>query len=412
MKVLVINTSEASGGAAIASWRLAQGLARYHGVTSRFLVRNKATNDSSVVQLLNNSFERSVERKLDRLLTRCGFPYRAFPFSTPRILEQAAAFRPDIISLHNLHGGYFSLDLLPILATLAPLVWTLHDMWSFTNNAAYTFGDDSWQELRPGRGERKLNPKVGVAWGNHLLKQKLRIYGETPFTVVTPSRWLQGEASRSPVFAGKNIRHIFNGIDQELYAPHDRREVRRELGIPADVPVVTFSADIVWKFGGIMPEILAELDRLTTIPIHLLIIGNADVSFLDRLTRLTTHRLGYVHEQSRLARLLAAGDLLIYPSKADNLPNVLVEAISCGVPCVTFDVGGCGEIIRDGISGGVVKPFDVRGFAVRTLELLSGWEELSRLALTTRKYAEDNFSWQAMAERYHVLFNELIAARR
>lgn len=407
MKVLFINTSDITGGAAIAAWRLAKGLTKYHGVDCHFLVKNKKSLDPKVTQLLHTRFEKKIERIVDKNLSRLGFQYGYFPFSTKNIVDQAAKFRPDVINLHNTHGGYFSLTLLEQLAEMAPIVWTLHDMWSFTSNAAYTFGDDSWKDLRSGKGERKLNPKVGITWGSYLIRKKQRLYSKTKFDIVTPSRWLYNEVSCSPVYQDKNIHHIFNGIDHELFAPQDKQKSKRQIGIPESAPVLMFSADIVWKFGGILPEILAKINRLTTQRIHLLIIGNSDVSFINELNNLVIHKVGYVTEEKLLPAYYSASDALIYPTKADNLPNVLVEAISCGTPCVTFDLGGCGEIVNEGVSGRLIMPFDVESFAKNTIELVSSHNELTHISACARTYAVQNFSLKAMAANYNSLFRSL-----
>lgn len=363
--------------------------------------------DDSVVEILPSRFLKKIERITDRNLARLGLQYIYFPFSSRRILSEVERFRPDIINLHNLHGGYFDLALLKSLTRIAPVVWTLHDMWAFTANAAYTFADDSWRMMRAGRGEHRLNPRVGLNWGGLLLRRKAEIYSQSDFTLVTPSRWLMEEAGLSPSLAGKRIVHIPNGIDLEKFSPRDKRSCRQELGIPDKAPVLMFGADILWKFGGILPRILREINRLTDREIHLLIVGNSDVSTIRELPKFISHFCGYIQDEEILARIYSASDLLIYPSKADNLPNVLVEAISCGTPCVTFDVGGCGEIIKNGISGRLILPFDIDSFARETLDLLFSSSTLADLSQKSRAYASANFSLNVMADNYVSLFHSI-----
>jgi glycosyltransferase involved in cell wall biosynthesis len=95
--------------------------------------------------------------------------------------------------------------------------------------------------------------------------------------------------------------------------------------------------------------------------------------------------------------------LFLYPTKADNLPNVLVEAIACGIPCATFDIGGCKEIIVDGYNGLVLE----KGNNVPLLRLLTDRHTLSKMSVNARQYAEEHFSIEKMGEQYYNLFESL-----
>ncbi len=87
-------------------------------------------------------------------------------------MRHTQAYQPDVISLHNIHGGYFDATLLPRLSAIAPIVWTLHDMWAITGNAAHTFGDTSWKSGMAGKGEHKRAPAMGLPTGNYLYKKE------------------------------------------------------------------------------------------------------------------------------------------------------------------------------------------------------------------------------------------------
>ncbi|MFA6542274.1 MAG: glycosyltransferase, partial [Bacteroidota bacterium] len=90
-----------------------------------------------------------------------------------------------------------------------------------------------------------------------------------------------------------------------------------------------------------------------------------------------------------------------------NLPNVLIESISCGIPAITFDIGGCGEIIKDNKNGFVVPPFDKDLFASRVVELLTNDSLRKNFSVAAREHAEEHYSLLTTAEKYHSLYREL-----
>lgn len=172
MRILFINAFDSIGGAARIATRLMKGLAEYHQTENYYLVRYKKGSDNKTQTTVSTFYEKAVERSLGKLTDLVGMQYLYFPFSSNRILQYAREVQPHIISLHNTHGGYFATPLLKKLSDIAPVVWTLHDMWSFTGNAAHTFGNTSWKELKNDPHLRKIEPSIGINTGSRLLKMK------------------------------------------------------------------------------------------------------------------------------------------------------------------------------------------------------------------------------------------------
>lgn len=419
MKVLFINHKDIEGGAAVAAFRLHRGLEKYFQSENIFIVSQKYSGSANVFTPWEQSGEtvqyvcRFIEFLLDRVLGRLGLQYYSFPFSTRFILKKACEFRPDIISLHNTHGGYFKTSLIKGLSKIAPVVWTLHDMWAFTANAAHTFGDESWKEMKAGEGEKKIYPHVGMGKGRRLLKRKKRIYNQSDVHLVAPSRWLYGLASEAPVFKGKPIRHIFHGLDLEVFKPRDKRACREALGLPLDGKVVMFSCvdDLTggaWKGGPLLLDILRELDRACQEDVQAMVLGKGNLDGLGELKHVKVHHMGYIRGEGLIPVLYAAADLLIYPTRADNLSLVLMESIACGTPCITFAIGGNSDIIENNISGFLVEPFDIEAFVSKTLDCLGDREKLAGLSRCCRQRAEERFSLKDMATNYFGLFAGLV----
>ena len=414
MKLLTINTCDHHGGAAIAASRLLNGLARFHGFDNYLLVGRKTSSDPKVICTRQSRAQLYFESGLDVLTNAVGLQYQFFPFSSRAIMRAAHEIQPDLIYLRNLHGGYFALPLLRKLSRLAPIAWTLSDMWSFTGNCAHSFDDVSWKDMR-GCREYRVYPSIGVNTGRWLLWRKMQVYRDSDIHLICPSRWLFELAQQSPVFTDKEIVQIYNGFDLDVFRPGDQQAARKVLGIPLRAKVLMFCADFLrdnpWKGG---PELLAALKRINNKvegKVHVLLVGSGDLWELARFSKLEVHHAGPLESDRLMAACYSASDVFLYPTRADNLPNVLIEAAACGVPSVTFDVGGCGEIVKNGDTGWVVPPGDARGLAEKALSLLEDYSLRDKMARAARENAERRFSLERMCSEYHDFFVRVIESR-
>jgi glycosyltransferase involved in cell wall biosynthesis len=418
MKILFINLKDVEGGAALAAYRLSKGLEKYYHTENYFVVKEKCSGDGNIFNTIDKQSE-SLEKTMiftefmvDRVFNKFGFQYYYLPCSPGFILKKARELKPDIISLHIVHGGYFKTSHIKKLSKIAPIVWTLHDMWPFVGNAAHTFGDESWKQLKGGKQETKIYPHIGINRGRRLLKRKRRIYKKSNLHVVVPSQWLYNLVKQSPVFENKPIHRIVHGLDLELFKPKDKASCRRALGIPGNAKVLMFSSsdhltESPWKGGQLLVDILAAIDARVNSQIETLVLGKGRLSPLKYLKNLNLHQMGYINNEKLITILLSAADLFIYPTRADSLGLVLVESIACGTPCITFELGGCTDVIQNDVGGYLIEPFDTKKFADKAIEVLNNKEKLASLSQTSRKFAEENFDIKDMAKRYHDLFSSL-----
>lgn len=410
MKVLFINKYESSGGAAIAAQRIAEGLAEYYHTHNHFLAGVHRVSGVNVTSTRPGVVRNVIERGINVLSNRLGLQYLYFPFSTGSILRHTQYFQPDVISLHNIHGGYFDAALLPRLSAIAPIVWTLHDMWAITGNAAHTFGDTSWKNARVGKQEHKHAPKMGLPTGNFLIKRKQKLYKASNLTIVSPSEWLYRMTTESPLTKDKPLYHIPNPIDTNYFQPQDKLQARQELGLPADAAVITFVSERLFqsefKGGKDLLTILQLIDEQLDSTVHLLMIGRDElpVSF----KHLQPVYTGYVKDTVKMMKCYSASDIFFYPTRADNLPNVLIEAGSCETACITFDVGGCKEIVLDQQTGYVIAPGDHKQFARQTLSLLRNPALCEQFGKAARAHVIRHFGMPVVAQQYYELFQSVI----
>ena len=413
MKILFINISDIHGGSAKAAYRLGRYLEEHYQTENLFLVRTKKTNDKNVFQTRKSGFQAFTERWINIFMNIMGLQYQWLPFSPKFILKKAKEFKPDVISLHNTIGGYFRTKDLIELSQIAPILWTLHDMWAFTRNGAHTFGNESWKELKTFAGENIIYPWIKLNSGVFLLKQKKRIVEHSKISVITPSKWLEGLVKQSPVFENKQIYQIYNGVDETIFRPYSEEENYSLPDLDRNIKKIMFAGEVVkgskWKGGDDLISILQKLDNELKENVYFILLGKKSGFENDlELKNIRIIETGYVVDEVKMAKIYSKCDLLIYPTKADNLPTVLIEATLCGTPCLSFDVGGVKEIISDNNNGFVFKPDEQQKLINKTLELLVNESTLKDLSEKTRQHTMKLFTLSRMGDSYFKRFESYL----
>lgn len=413
MKVLVINQSDTKGGAAIVPWRLWDYIGKHDSsINVHFLVSRKySTSDKVSVILPRLLFY--TERIINKVTDFLGLQYFFLPFSTVSIVWHVAKFKPDLIHLNNIHGGYFWLPLLRFLGKKYPILWTAHDVWPVHRNSAFFVGYENWKLKKVFPGEKNYYPKIALDTGELLLHYKSFVYKNSLFTVVTPSRWLKKDILEvSPLMKDKEIYHIYNGIDVATYRNHlSKSELREAYHIPVNEKVLIFVAaflDVPLKGMKELIETLRIMDAKTSEKVHLICVGDSTPEMFPKINNIMLHQTGYISDPMEIRDYFALSDLFLYTSKAESLGMVVIESIASGTPAIVFDVGGCPEIIEDGKNGYVIPAFDVDLFANKAMTLLNDPIKLAEFSKNGQEIAAQKFSIEKMAKEYLALCSKML----
>lgn len=274
----------------------------------------------------------------------------------------------------------------------------------------------------------RLAGGIPVAWNiRHSNLGAARTKRVTSLTVkacARLSRWLPerivccSESSRKvhtgAGYAGGEMVVIPNGFDLAAFRPDPaaRLSVRHELGISGEAPLI-----------GLVGRFDAQKDHCTFVKaaarlhanlpeVHFLLCGQEITWDNAQLRRWITaadlpdryHLLG---TRDDIPRLTAALDIATTTSAyGEGFPNVIGEAMTCGVPCVVTDVGDSARIVDD--TGRVVPPRDPRALADAWRALLAlGPEGRTQLGLAARRRVEQHFSLPVIVDRYQRLYEEL-----
>jgi len=304
------------------------------------------------------------ERSLDGSVTPTD--HVAFVSAAQRWLRsQIDEFNPDVFYVHNCGRILSQLDLAD-LSTEKPVLHTMHDEW-FISDAHYTFrptsGEPAIRTFEPGRSESVLE---------HRYEHLFEIPGRAGnLTLVAPSEWL-AERARA-VFPTLTTEHLPNAVDTSLFELQDRESARARLGLPDDRAIALFVGNPTQPRKGF----LAYEDALRHAvgpdgdsPLRLVIGGSASAAFgharallkpgpiVDHLNvdaassvvRLDIGGDGIVLggiDRALMPLLYGAADVMVHPSRIDNLPTVPIESALCGTRCFASDVGGTRETIAD-----------------------------------------------------------------
>lgn len=400
MRIIHVCYHDIRGGAALAARRLHLELLRT-GHESRFMLVEQSGDTEQAIRLPALFRCRCrIEQRLEALAFRHANRNRLTPQSLNLFPTSIAARinreNPDVVNLHWINGASSAIWDLPRIH--APVVWTLHDTWPYCATEHYHDNND----LRFVTGYREPAPN-GSFWQPLVWKCKRKNWnGWTP-EIVAPSNWIAGEAQSSELMHRLPITSIANGVDLAVFRPSDRLKARQTLRLPPDARIILFGAYNAADRNKGGPELTAALRRLSrrfSEPLLLLAVGSNTEMPDFGIPAVFTGRLD---TEQQMATAYAAADATVLASKYDNLPNILVESLACGIPAAAFATGGIPEIMEDRVSGALAEPFQPESLSDALAWILEH-PHPEQLAAAARHRAESCFDIRDCARRYSGLY--------
>lgn len=421
MRILIVNTSEKNGGAAVAANRLMEAL-NSNGEDAKMLVRDKQTDDKRVVALRRSRlhwwqflWERwciflhlhlSRQRLFELDIANTGTDITTLP-------EFKAA---DIIHLSWINQAMLSLaDIKKIVNSGKPVVWTMHDIWPATAICHYARGCKQFHTachhcplLPSGGGNNDLSARV---W-----RKKVAILQDKSILFVACSKWLEGQAKQSALLKNQIVTSIPNPIDTRIFYKQDKKQARRAFGLPENKQLILFVSQRVTDerkgvnyFIGALQQLVTEHPAMKQ-NTGVVILGGHSAEVAARLP-IPAYALGYVSDAEKIASVYNSTDLFVLPSLEDNLPNTIMEAMACGIPCVGYRVGGIPEEI-DHLKNGYVAAYkDVNDLA-RGIYWVLNEAEYDVLSTQAIEKVISCYSQKAVSLRYIEVYNQALAFKK
>lgn len=418
MRVLIVNTSENTGGAAVAANRLKDAL-NNNGVKAKMLVRDKETDDITVSGVGNGwrmQWSRLWERWCIFLQLRLSrnHLFEIDIANSGTDITRTREFREaDVIHLSWINQGMLSLNgIRKILDSGKPVVWTMHDLWPASSICHYAHTCGRFRNacgncpLLPGGGGR--NDLSARVW-----RRKREMLDHHNVWFVTCSQWLGRQAKASGLIKDQMITSIPNPIDTNFFCPQDKAVARKLLSLPADKRIILFVSQRVTDQRKGMDYFISAVERLAKEHpgmkenTGIAILGGHAEELEGRLA-LPVYPLGYVSDQKLIRSVYCAADVFVLPSLEDNLPNTIMESLACGVPCVGFKVGGIPEMIDHRQNGYIAAGRDAADLAEGIRWVLDEADYKSLSDEAVRK-VQRCYSQRTVAMKYIDVYNEAIA---
>lgn len=320
--------------------------------------------------------------------------------ATKALIAKIRVLNPDLIHLHNLHGYYLHVGLFFEYLKQAgkPVIWTLHDCWAFTGHCAHFdyIGCNRWKSncyKCPLKFEYPASFFLDRSRWNYRQKKEL-FTGVKNLAIVTPSKWL-AELVKKSFLQVYPITLINSGINLEVFKPtlsdfRKRYKLNDQfifLGVASNWNEHKGYRYFIDLAKQLHPDEKIVLVGITAEQIKQLPVGIIGIANISNITE--------------LVEIYSAADLFVNPTLEEVLGLVNLEALACGTPVVTFNVGGSPECLDDGC-GLVVERGNFSGLvAAITMVRKNGKEFYAAKCL---KRARDRFNIDARFAEYLKLY--------
>lgn len=370
MKVLLLSTYDLIGGAGKAAYRMHHALLEQK-IDSTLVVQSKFSVSSSVTTNKNKfkTWLNILRPTMDSLPTKLYRKRKKTLFSLAWIsnrdlIKTIKSINPDIIHIHWINGGM--LNLRQITKLKYPIIWTMHDSWLFTGGCHIPENCEKFKSMCKACPVLGSDCKFDLStWG---FKKKLAELSQFhDLTIIAPSKWLMTSAKQSKILQGNEIHLLPNMIDTKIFSPLEKKLAKKILNINEGKKTVLFSSinSLTDPNKGLV-ELKASLEQIN-LDFEMLLFGDD----FKHSFGIQSHYFGKLNDDLSLRIIYSAADVLVLPSRQENLSLTIMEALSCGTPAVAFDVGGNSDLINHKVNGYLAKPFSGKDFAYGILWCLS-----------------------------------------
>lgn len=251
----------------------------------------------------------------------------------------------DIVQLHWINNF---LSIKDIGKIKKPLIWRLSDMWPFSGSNHYleTENKDYISD------KISLLDKINFFNINRFTQVQKILSWKKKIQLITPSHWLKKIVRSSNIMNDWPIEVIYTPVDLNVFKPIPKYDLRKRYNISNNERVIIFGADNIFDKRKGLDKIL-DIFKKNIIPNNkytLLVFGLGE--FPDqKINNLKIINLGYISVITKLVEIFNLADVMLIPSSIDNLPQIGLEAQSCGLPLIVFDNSGLKELVESGKTG-------------------------------------------------------------
>ena len=357
MKVLQINAYFGNGSTGKLTYDLYEfqkkcGIDAYVGYSKD----SKYVNDDYHIMRINNKIGFLIHKYMFHIF---GKQWKNSFFKTKKFLKKIDKINPDIVHLHNIHDYYINLTLLfkYLKKKNIPVVWTFHDCWAITGHCSHFFMVDcnKWMNQCEHCPMQRKGPRSLIFDNSKKcfnIKRKL-FNNLSDLTVIPVSNWEKKIIEKS-FLTNVKIETIYNWVDSEkfkLKSIEEKNELKKINNMKEKKIILSVSP--YWNENKGIYDIVELANKLSDE--YLVILIGKNVYNLTFPTNVLL--LGYIPNE-KLRDYYVMADIFLNLSKCESFGLTTLEALSCGTPCIVYNVSACPEVVGTDKKCGLVIKYD------------------------------------------------------
>lgn len=413
MKPLIVSYADSLGGANKAALRLTLAL-RASNIKATMQVLRKNTDfpfidmPSSKIERVSNALKNVIAGKIQNLQQTNNRVLHSGNWFGSCILKNINKSSADLVNLHWCNAETLSIK--QIAAINKPLVMTLHDMWAFCGTEHYTEYNHAARFKEGYQKDNRLKDESGLDIDRLIWSRKKKYWSKT-FHIVTPSHWLSSCVAESALFKNWPVFTIPNPVSTNLYKPMSKRLCREILQLPLDIPLIGFGAMDTSDYRKGFDLLLESLGNLSDIAslkgIGCVVVGQSKPKQKLKLD-MPFYYLGHLYDDYSMMLFYNAIDIMVVPSRQENLPQTATEAQACGTPVAAFDCTGFRSAVEHKKTGYLAKAYDSEDLAVGIKTILEDSDKYQQIQKDARDRAVKLWSQATIGDQYINLYKRVL----
>ena len=411
MKIGIYSTKDLIGGASKAAYRLFISLNYLNNVSVKMHVAFKSSDNKNIISVnywklfLLKIFSR-IEKLILRICNSSNHIHHSLGIFGILKSAEINSKNYDIINIHWVNSGFLSIK--TISKINKPVVITLHDSWFFCGCEHHPKSVDDLRFVNGYSSENKSVKDSFIDLNRMIWKLKKKLISSN-INIIAPSSWMFDMAKRSSIFRDNKIIHIPNALNTDVFKPLDKLKTKIDLGFEEHNKIVLFGVfGDPFKINNKGIDLLfSSLKNIKNHKFTCLCVGHDNDDF--NIGNIKIKFLGKIASEDKMAKIYNTADVVVIPSRLENLTQMGTESLSCGVPVIAFDTCGNSDIIENQKNGILVEPFDTEKFASSIIEVLN-WPKIKYQNISDfcLEKALSKWSFKKISKDYESFFKKIL----
>lgn len=396
-KILILSTKDRIGGAAIAAYRLFTAIKSTESLSVDMLVTIKTvlSNDIyelNIYQLFKQKLFNWLEKKFFKVINKTNQQSSLNLFGALKA-NTLNKQNYDVINIHWINNSFISLNQLSKLDSR--IFITLHDSWFICGYEHHPVDKFDINYISGFINDKKFS------LNRFIWKKKKKLLDELEnVEILVPSKWLMKNVINSKLANNIRIHHLPNPLNTNIFKPLEKSYVRKKYYFDDNDTILMVGAygnafQNNYKGFDLLHQILEKLKHKN---LKIICVGHKRDNIKIENIEIQFYK---IEEEYQMAELYNCSNATIIPSRIENLTQLGTESLACGIPVISFDVGGNSDIVTNDVTGYIIKPFDTTEFANKIMHLIN-LEEMDYIYLSKncRKKAIREWDSEIIAKKF------------